>query len=212
MQQQQPPFFAFLDRYMSVPETKVRYLTKVTLIDRLLAATLLKLVPWYVTPNQITRFRMVCVPLVAFFFLSDMYLVGSVLFVLAALSDALDGALARTTRNVTTWGIFYDPIADKLLIGTVSAIVITKFLSPLLALAIVFLEIMLVLSAYFRYKGKIVPAKTMGKTKMILQCVGVILLLLYVIFGGAHLLFAATYTLYAAIFFALLSLTIFRSV
>ncbi len=212
MDNQQNPFFTFLDRFLDVPETKVTYLTRVTVIDRIMARTFLPLLPAGVTPNQITRFRLVSIPFVTLLFALELYLPGTILFLFAAFSDALDGALARTKRLVTTWGTLYDPIADKLLIGAVSTIVISKYISLYLALAIIAIEILLVSSAYFRYKGRIVPAKTMGKLKMILQCVGIILVLFSVLFGAPSLLVAATYVLYTAVIFGLLSLFVFRSI
>ena len=212
MEQHQNPILTFLDRYLDVPETKVTYLTRVTPIDRFLAKTFLPILPAGTTPNPITKFRLISIPFVALLFALNFYLAGTILFLFSAFSDALDGALARTKRKVTTWGTLYDPIADKLLIGSVATIVISKHISVYLALAIVIIEIFLVSSAYFRYKGRIVPAKTMGKSKMILQCVGIILLLFSMLFGVPALLTAATYVLYAAVVFALLSLFVFRSI
>ena len=212
MQAEQNPILTFLDRFLDVPETKVSYLTKVTFIDRIIAATFLKVIPEQVTPNQITKFRLISIPFVIFLFSFEYYQVGTILFLFSAFSDALDGALARTKKKVTSWGTFYDPIADKLLIGSVSIIVVSKYISLGLAASIILLEILLVSLAYVRYKGKIVPAKTMGKTKMVLQCFGVIFLLLSIVFNIPILLVIATYTLYLAIVFALLSLFVFRSV
>lgn len=208
----QNPIFTFLDHFLDVPEAKVTYLTRVTPIDRFLARTFLPLLPRGMTPNQITKFRLLSIPVIAYLLATGSYLAGTILFLFSAFSDALDGALARTSHRITTWGTLYDPIADKLLIGMVATIVISQYISAYLALAIVLIEIALVSSAYFRYKGKIVPAKTMGKTKMVLQCVGVILLLFYVLSGWAPLLVAATYTLYLAVVFGLLSLFVFRSI
>ena len=202
----------FLDRFLDVPEAKVTYLTRPTAIDRCIEKTLLKLVPEGVTPNLITKFRLVSIPFIALFFVLDWYTLGTILFLLAAVSDALDGALARTKRKITTWGTLYDPIADKLLIGTVSVIIISKYIGTYTALAIILIEVFLVSSAYFRYRGRVVPAKTMGKTKMILQCVGVIVLLLSVTLHIPILLTIATYILYLAILFGLLSLFVFRSI
>jgi CDP-diacylglycerol--glycerol-3-phosphate 3-phosphatidyltransferase len=204
--------FTFLDHFLDVPEAKVTYLTRVTPIDRLLAKTFLPLLPRSMTPNQITKFRLLSIPVIAYLFVTESYLAGTILFLFSAFSDALDGALARTGHRITTWGTLYDPIADKLLIGMVATIVISKYISAYLALAIILIEIALVASAYFRYKGRIVPAKTMGKTKMILQCSGIILLLFYILFAWNPLLFAATYVLYLAVVFGLLSLFVFRSI
>ncbi|HEY4500622.1 MAG TPA: CDP-alcohol phosphatidyltransferase family protein [Candidatus Paceibacterota bacterium] len=202
----------FIDQFLDVPEAKVTYLTRATHIDRFLKTVFLPLIPSHVMPNQITKFRLISIPFVAFFFVFDYYEAGTILFLFSAFSDALDGALARTKKKVTSWGTFYDPIADKLLIGTVSVIVISKYIGLGLASAIVFLEILLVSLAYVRYRGRIVPAKTIGKTKMVLQCVGIIILLFYIILDIPVLLIIATYTLYLAIVFALLSLFVFRSI
>jgi CDP-diacylglycerol--glycerol-3-phosphate 3-phosphatidyltransferase len=206
------PIMTFLDRFLDVPEEKVTYLTKITWIDRVVAKTFLALLPDSVTPNQITRFRLCSIPFVALFLSLDWYVPGTVLFLFAALSDALDGALARTKKLITTWGTLYDPIVDKLLVGSVAAIVISKYVSVYLALTIVILEILLVAFAYYRYKGRVVPAKTMGKTKMVLQCLGISILLLYVLSGVSVMLLIATYVLYASVVFALLSLLVFRSI
>jgi CDP-diacylglycerol--glycerol-3-phosphate 3-phosphatidyltransferase len=206
------PVLTFLDRFLDVPEAKVTYLTRATAIDRFLAKTFLKLLPNDITPNLITKFRLITIPIIAFLLGFNFYILGTILFLFAAFSDALDGALARTTRKITTWGTFYDPIADKLLIGSVAVIVISKYIGSYMALGIILIELFLVSSAYYRYKGRIVPAKTIGKTKMILQCVGVIVLLFSVVFHMPVLLTVATYILGLAIFFGLLSLFVFRSI
>ncbi|HVU06755.1 MAG TPA: CDP-alcohol phosphatidyltransferase family protein [Candidatus Paceibacterota bacterium] len=206
------PVLTFLDRFLDVPEAKVTYLTKATAVDRLLAKTFLKLLPPGITPNDITKFRLLSVPFIGVLLGFDFFASGTVLFLFAAFSDALDGALARTQRKITTWGTLYDPIADKLLIGLVSVIIISKYVSTHLALAIVLIEVALVSSAYYRYKGRVVPAKTMGKSKMILQCVGIIVLLLSILFNIPALLAVATWILYGAVVFGLLSLFVFRSI
>jgi phosphatidylglycerophosphate synthase len=131
---------------------------------------------------------------------------------LSAFSDMLDGARARTTGHITTWGTICDPLADKLLIGSVTIILVSKLISPFLALAIVAVETLLIVSSYFRFKGRAVPAKTVGKVKMVLQCWGIIFLLYFVLSGVAVFLTIATYTLYLALIFALLSLLVYRSV
>lgn len=202
----------FLDKYLNVTESKVTYLTKVTPVDRILQHTILKVIPKFISPNQITRFRFIMIPFVAWALLAGANTLGLILFIIAASSDALDGARARTEQRVTAWGTIYDPIADKLLISVVAVIVISKYISIELALAMVLIEIFLVASAYFRYKGKIVPAKTMGKTKMILQCLGITLLLFYIVFKIPILLPLATYILYLSVLFAILSLFVFRSI
>ena len=91
-------------------------------------------------------------------------------------------------------------------------VAISKFIGTGLASTIVLIELLLVASAYHRYKGRVVPAKWMGKTKMILQCLGIIALLFYAVLELPSLLAVATYILYVAVVFALLSLFVFRSI
>lgn len=192
--------------------TRLSYLTKATVIDRALAKTLLHLIPPGVTPNAITMFRFASIPVVAYLLILGEFSWGFGLFVIAALSDALDGALARTNHQITKWGIVADPLADKLLVGTVAFIMITRYLGWPLTLIIVTIEIFLIASSYFRYRGKLMPAKTVGKMKMVLQCVGLCLLLLYAVWPFSIILELARYTLYAAVAFALGSLLVYRSI
>lgn len=74
------------------------------------------------TPNKITLSRLLLIPIVMFFYLASFIpygkLVATVIFVIACLTDFLDGYLARKNNQVTTLGKFFDSIADKVLIMT----------------------------------------------------------------------------------------------
>jgi CDP-diacylglycerol--glycerol-3-phosphate 3-phosphatidyltransferase len=201
-----------LERVLNMSEARVKYFSKVTVIDQILLATVLRFLPKSVTPNRITLFRFITIPFIVYFLLADYLLLGTILFIISAFSDALDGALARTNKHITSWGILCDPFADKLLIGSVGIVVISKYSSVYLAISIVFVEMFLVAFAYLRYKGRLVPAKTVGKVKMVLQCVGIGFLLLFALLGTPWLLVAGTYILYLALGFALLSLLVYKSV
>ena len=202
----------FKRKVLDLAESRANALKKVTAIDRVIKVLFLGLLPKSVTPNQITVFRFITIPFIIFFLLRGDYLISSILFMFSALSDAIDGALARTTNQVTRWGILADPLADKLLVGSASVILISRFLYWKLAAIIVFIELMIVASAYYRYKGRVIPAKTTGKIKMILQCVGIIFLFFYVLFGTPVLLVISEIILYLAVVFALLSLLIYKSI
>ncbi len=69
-------------------------------------------------PNQLTLVRMMFVPFIVIHMVSGHYKWALTLFVLAGMSDGLDGLLARTLRQQTTLGQYLDPIADKLLLST----------------------------------------------------------------------------------------------
>lgn len=187
---------------------------KITLSDKILAKTFLKLLPEWVTPNHITIARFLSIPFVVILLTGEYYKEGIVLFVVSAFTDALDGALARTTNQITDWGKMFDPLADKLLVGIVAAIVVSKFINIYLAFAIIFIELFLILNAYYKkkYQNIVVQAEITGKIKMILQSLGISLLLLYAILSIPVILTVATYTLYLAVFFALWSLIVYKSI
>jgi CDP-diacylglycerol---glycerol-3-phosphate 3-phosphatidyltransferase len=69
-------------------------------------------------PNQLTILRIILSPVFLFFFLSEiiwMKQVSIAIFIVAALSDWYDGWLARKFNYITSWGKFWDPLADKIL-------------------------------------------------------------------------------------------------
>jgi len=74
--------------------------------------------PLFLAPNQITLLRLIFIPFIVINVLEGTYIYALVLFVLAGLSDALDGTLARLLKQKSTLGQYLDPIADKLLLST----------------------------------------------------------------------------------------------
>jgi cardiolipin synthase len=69
-------------------------------------------------PNQLTLLRMMFVPFIVINLVAGHYKWALILFVLAGLSDGLDGLLARRLKQQTLLGQYLDPIADKLLLST----------------------------------------------------------------------------------------------
>jgi cardiolipin synthase (CMP-forming) len=69
-------------------------------------------------PNQLTLLRMMFLPFIVIKLVEGHYSLALTLFVLAGLSDGLDGLLARTLKQQTVLGQYLDPIADKLLLST----------------------------------------------------------------------------------------------
>jgi cardiolipin synthase (CMP-forming) len=69
-------------------------------------------------PNQLTLLRMAFLPFIVIKLVEGHYVWALILFVLAGLSDGLDGVLARTLKQQTLLGQYLDPIADKLLLST----------------------------------------------------------------------------------------------
>lgn len=149
--------------------------------DRLLAQTILKLIPSWVVPNHLTMVRLLCVPFVLSAVNDRMWEWVLVLFLFAASTDVLDGSLARTRKQITMWGTVADPVADKALVGSVTLVFVATQIHPLFAALLVSLEIAIMTGAYARFRRKKVytSANIFGKIKMGLQTLGVLLLILH---------------------------------
>lgn len=185
-----------------------------TITDKILEKTLLRLIPHWMTPNIVSWLRFFSVPFIGYFLWVENYAIALPIFFISAFSDAVDGSLARTRNLVTSFGKMFDPLADKLLIATAAIILLPKYLGWGIMLIIVSIELILIASAYVqkRYYGKTIQAENTGKMKMILQSLGIGALLIYALWNIGSLLVIAQYLFYAAIFFALLSLVVYRAI
>lgn len=189
-------------------------MTQLTLTDKILARTVLPLIPKWVTPNAITWFRFATIPFVAYLFFTEQYNVGLILFLISAFSDAVDGSMARTRSRITEWGKTFDPVADKLLIGVSAFIMVSKFLNPYLAATVILIEFFIIVSAYYRKKvyGVPIEAELSGKVKMVLQSLGVASVLVGAVSGISQFFIIAYYLIYLAIIFAIISLVVYKSI
>ncbi len=175
--------------------------------DRLLEATVLRLIPRSVLPNHVTILRFLGTPFVVWLVAAHHLTAGIIAFALVASTDAIDGAMARTRKQITEWGTLFDPLADKLLIGALVVVIMFEYVNPLIGLTIIVLEVLTLVGGYIRLRRGIVkPANIWGKVKMILQCVGVLMLLLAVE-AKIDLFIPVSFGVFAvAIVFALVSL------
>lgn len=182
--------------------------------DKILDKIFLWLIPKSIVPNHVTTFRYLSIPLILYLLLSGYHGWSVILFSISAFSDAIDGSLARTRRQITDWGKLHDPLADKLLIGSVGAVAVSIYLSFYLMSVIVIIELFLILNAIIKIRrgDKTITALLPGKVKMILQSVGVGLVLLFIVFPIPWILSLAATLLYLSIFFALLSLIVYSSI
>jgi CDP-diacylglycerol--glycerol-3-phosphate 3-phosphatidyltransferase len=175
--------------------------------DKLLGATVIRFIPHFVTPNVITWLRFIMTPFVLYLLYVGDYAAGVPLFIIAAFTDALDGSMARLRNQITEWGSLYDPIADKLLIGSVVLLVVIRHINPWFGIITVALEILLVVGGFVRKRrGQLVHANMVGKTKMLLQFLGVTMLLIAVWSGVDLFIPFSIGTLSLAIVFAIVSL------
>ena len=99
-------------------------------------------------PNIITILRILLILPTAGLLLDERYLAGLILAAIAGLSDALDGALARRFSWSTSFGAYADPLADKLLVGTMFLILLWQGHVPLwLAVVVISRDVIILLGA-----------------------------------------------------------------
>ena len=79
-------------------------------------------------PNTLSWARIFAAPVVVvmYFIGGPLSAVALVVYILAAVTDALDGMLARATKNLTKFGVFIDPVADKILVVAVLIMLLSK--------------------------------------------------------------------------------------
>jgi phosphatidylglycerophosphate synthase len=180
-----------------------RDLTKLYPHDYVMQAVILPLVPKIVHPNHVTVLRFLLTPVVLWLLFIEQYAWGVPLFILAAATDALDGSLARVRKQVTPWGIFFDPIADKLLIGSVAMLVALQYFHPVIVLFALVLDMLPSLRwASSRYVGTVMAANVWGKAKMFLQFSSLTLLLLGIVLDLPVLIEVGEWVLVASLLLA----------
>lgn len=175
-------------------------------------------------PNRLTMFRMLMIPVVVLtLFLADhptewslpykTYLghIACWIFVVASITDFLDGYIARKRNIVTVFGSFLDPVADKFLV--VSSMIMLMGLQrihPIVVIILVLREMyMTSLRLLALSEGINVPVNDLGKWKTTAQMVAIPMLMVYEDFLGINLILVGTILIYIASFLSLLSAFIY---
>lgn len=140
------------------------------------------------TPNKLTIFRILLVPLMIIIYLVNIQgeilgvpiasLIINLIFIIGSITDKLDGYLARKNNQVTTFGKFLDPIADKILV--ISAMLILVEMGNLPSwIPIIIITREFAVSGYrliaLEKKGNVIAANKWGKIKTVTQMIAVIL-------------------------------------
>lgn len=135
-------------------------------------------------PNKITILRIILIPVfVACFYIPSAYMreIAALVFLIAYITDILDGNLARKNNMVTNFGKLMDPVADKLLTFAAFIMLVDQSLmSPVAAIIVMARELLV---SGFRMVavegGTVIAASILGKLKTVSQCVAVILILVW---------------------------------
>ena len=141
-------------------------------------------------PNYITMARIFCVPVLIWILVSNYFhdghgqkeLVASAVFILASITDGIDGYLARKRGQVTTLGMLLDPLADKLMIAAafITLVQIAPEIVPAWMAVIIIGREFLVsgLRSIAAQEGFTIQASDLGKFKMVVQIVSVVAVIL----------------------------------
>lgn len=139
-------------------------------------------------PNKLTIFRIILVPIMVIIPLFNItgewlgipieYWIINIIFIIASITDKLDGSIARARNQVTTFGKFLDPLADKILV--IAAMVILVEYTKLPAwIPIIVLAREFIVSGYrliaVEKGGKVIAASIWGKLKTVTQMIAIIL-------------------------------------
>lgn len=163
-------------------------------------------------PNKITVFRMCMVPVFVVLMLVDTIpynnVIAAVVFVVAALSDAVDGHLARKLNLVSNFGKFMDPLADKLLVCSALICFLGVEGNPMpVWVVIVIIGREFVISGFRLVAsdaGVVIAANYWGKIKTVVQMVMSVFLI--VNFSGTAIDYVELVLIYASATLAVISL------
>jgi CDP-diacylglycerol--glycerol-3-phosphate 3-phosphatidyltransferase len=176
-------------------------------LDRVIDRAVLWAIPRRLRPNTVTVVRFLLTPVVLWLLVTDRRWPAVILFVLAVSTDFIDGAMARTRGQITSVGIVIDPVADKLLVGGVLAVVGWDEL--VIKIVVVFfgvelLGMVLGLTSAER-RGPPAGANVFGKIKMVVQSASVVIFLTGELLDNRSVVDAAVVLLWLSLALAVVS-------
>jgi CDP-diacylglycerol--glycerol-3-phosphate 3-phosphatidyltransferase len=147
-------------------------------------------------PNLLTLFRILLVPVLVVALLEatpGSSVVAAVVFAAAAITDGLDGYIARSRRSITTFGKVMDPIADKLLIAAaLITLVSLERVAAWVAMVIIAREFAVSgLRVAAGAQGVVIPASALGKLKTLVQVLAIIAVIVTSAWWADALLYVA---------------------
>jgi CDP-diacylglycerol--glycerol-3-phosphate 3-phosphatidyltransferase len=173
-------------------------------------------------PNKITVSRILLIPIFMLFMLVDFnfgtvnllntdiqtsHVIGGLIFIIASITDWLDGYIARKYNLITNMGKFLDPLADKLLVSAAFIILVELGSAPSWIIIVIISREFAVtgLRLILAGSGEVVAANQLGKIKTVTQIVAIISLLFNNIYFESIGVPFGTIMLYIALFFTVWS-------
>ena len=161
-------------------------------------------------PNKLTTFRVILIPFFVFFLLAPYFegygnYIALVIFIVASLTDTLDGYLARKNNQITNFGKFMDPLADKLLVSAAMICLVELHRIPGWVVIVIISREFII--SGFRLvasdNGIVIAASWWGKVKTITQMLMIILVIADI--GGVFVTLETVF-IYAAMGLTVVSL------
>lgn len=140
-------------------------------------------------PNTLTLFRLLLVPaLVLTYFLvpGTNHVYSLVIFVVASLTDFLDGIIARSTNQITQIGMVMDPLADKFLkMATLVCFCVDGVLPVWLVVLLIVIDLAMIITGICLFNRKItIPSNIIGKLGTLIMSIGLLMCFLTDTFGN----------------------------
>ncbi len=132
-------------------------------------------------PNYLTIIRLILVPIIFALILYEHYTIAIIVYIIANLTDVLDGYIARKFNLISDFGKLMDPLADKITqVGTILALILKRIIPFWILIIISLKEITMIVVASVLFKKKIVTvhSKWYGKAATVLLFIAIVFTLL----------------------------------
>ncbi|SHH18718.1 CDP-diacylglycerol--glycerol-3-phosphate 3-phosphatidyltransferase [Clostridium grantii] len=162
--------------------------------------------------NKLTIIRIFLVPIFLVFVSINTannvgLIVATLIFIIAAITDKLDGYIARSRNQITSFGKFLDPLADKLLVSSaLVSLVELGSISAWFCMVIIAREFAVTgLRTVAAAEGNVIAASEWGKIKTVIQIVAIIAAFLDLIVANTFLHYFTVFSLYVALIITIIS-------
>lgn len=135
------------------------------------------------TPNKLTVLRILMIPILIIFLMvesiQNRFLFATIVFIIASFTDHLDGQIARKNGQITDFGKFLDPLADKMLVMSSFICFVDLGLVGAVPVIIILMREFMVTSVRLiaMGEGKVIAANIWGKIKTVSQIIAIIIIL-----------------------------------